>query len=123
MRSINYNWFKGVLADRRMSQRRLAAAMHLDPSTINLMLRGQRRMQMSEAAEIARLLETPLEDVLQNAGIDVPEGALPGEKKINVIGYVDRDSVVHREKIRGTKLAPAPPGPRSGRRCCRRSRR
>jgi transcriptional regulator with XRE-family HTH domain len=106
---VNYHWFKSVLSDRQLSQRQLAAMLHLDPSAVNYMLRGRRGMRLAEANELAKILEVPLEEVLQNAGINVPEGALSGEDKVAVAGWVDADFAVHREKIKGMKAVEAPP--------------
>lgn len=65
---VDTRWFVERLADCRMSQRGLARLMNLDPSAVSLMLRGKRRMTASEAAEIARFLGVPPEEVLLRAG-------------------------------------------------------
>jgi DNA-binding Xre family transcriptional regulator len=69
--SIDTKWFKNRLLDRQVSQRQLARRIGLDPAAVSLMLRGQRRMQLSEAAAIARELGCSLNDVLEHAGIEV----------------------------------------------------
>ena len=42
--------------------------MGLDPAAVSLMLRGKRKMSAAEAAEIARLLNVSVEEVLLHAG-------------------------------------------------------
>jgi transcriptional regulator with XRE-family HTH domain len=70
--SIDTRWFQDLLADRRLSQRRLAKQLGLDPAAVSLMFRGKRRMQMHEAADVARLLGVSLDEVLAHAGIRPP---------------------------------------------------
>jgi len=82
---IDTRWFQDLLTDRRLSQRRLAREIGIDPSAVSLMFRGKRRMQMAEAAQVARLLGVPLDDVIRHAGIhtetmaplDIQEIAVP----------------------------------------------
>lgn len=61
---MDTNWFRDRLADRGLSQRALARIMGLDAAAVSLMLRGRRVMKLTEAAEIARLLGVPAEDVM-----------------------------------------------------------
>lgn len=61
---VDKGWFLAALADKGLSQRRLAAYMGLDPSAVSLILSGKRRMTATEVAEIARLLDKPVQDVL-----------------------------------------------------------
>jgi transcriptional regulator with XRE-family HTH domain len=70
--SIDTRWFQNLIADRRLSQRRLAKQLGLDPAAVSLMFRGKRRMQMHEAADVARLLGVSMDEVLAHAGIRPP---------------------------------------------------
>lgn len=67
--SVDTQWFKDRLADKRMSQRGLAKTLGLDAAAISLTLRGRREMKLSEAAAIAMLIGTPVEEVLAHAGV------------------------------------------------------
>lgn len=69
---IDTRWFQNLIADRRLSQRRLAKQLGLDPAAVSLMFRGKRRMQMHEAADVDRLLGVSMDEVLQHAGIRPP---------------------------------------------------
>lgn len=73
--TINTQWFIERLADAQMSQRGLAKAIQMDAAAVSLMLRGKRRMQINEAAEIARTLHLQLSDVLLHAGLHAGEAA------------------------------------------------
>ena len=65
---VDTRWFQDRLADKRLSQRQLAARMNLDPAAVSLMLRGRRKMSAAEAAEIARYLGVEVDEVLNHAG-------------------------------------------------------
>lgn len=68
-KGVNTRWFQNGLADVKVSQRRLAKMMGVDPSAVTLMLKGRRAMSASEAALIAKVLGVPVDDVLREAGI------------------------------------------------------
>lgn len=90
MTEINERYFKAAMKDAGYSLRQLSKKMGKDHSGVSLMFRGRREMRMSEAAELARLLNLPLTDVLKNAGMP-----LTGENSVPVIGYVDGEGEVH----------------------------
>ena len=69
MARIDTHWFQSQLADRRLSQRKLAHLMGLDPGAVSLMLNGKRRLSAAEAGEIARLLNVDVTEVLTRAGV------------------------------------------------------
>lgn len=71
---IDTKWFVDRLADRKLSQRGLARHLGLDSSAISLTFRGKRQMKLTEAAEIARLIGAPLEEVLKHAGVHEATG-------------------------------------------------
>jgi len=88
---IQTKWFRDRLADRQMSQRALARAMGLDAAAMSLMLRGKREMKMAEAAEIARLLGVPAEDVMANAGVRTGSG----HTQVQIVAVIDGHGEVH----------------------------
>lgn len=75
MSDVDIGWFQGQLADRGLSQRKLAAYMGLDPGAVSLMLHGKRRMSADEVAAIARLLGVDPAEVLMHAGVMGHKGA------------------------------------------------
>jgi transcriptional regulator with XRE-family HTH domain len=89
--SVDTKWFRDRLADRQLSQRGLARLMGLDAAAVSLMFRGKREMKITEAAELARLLGVPADDVLEAAGVRI---ASQGER-IPIVGWVDGAAEFH----------------------------
>lgn len=104
--AINTDWFKGLMADRRISQRELAKRLGVDHSALSLAFRGKRHMKMTEAADLARLLGVPVADVMENAGIKADERTIP------LKGWIDGHNELHYEDsdIRVTSPSPMPEG-------------
>lgn len=103
--AINTQWFTDRLAERRMSQRQLAKLMGLDNSAVSLMFRGKRKMSLEEAAQIAVLLQSSTQEVLEAAGVPLHSG-----RQVPIIGFsmADGTVVLHPE---GTHdMVDAPPG-------------
>ncbi len=69
IQKIDTRWFQDRLADRQVSQRKLASMLNLDPAAVSLMVRGKRKMSAAEAAEVARVLNVSVDEVLARAGI------------------------------------------------------
>lgn len=82
---MNTEWFRQLLATRKLSQRGLAKLMELDPAAVSLMLRGQRRMTNDEAHQLSLILGVPITEVLRQAGIEVSDDV----RRVKVTGYVD----------------------------------
>ena len=87
--AINTDWFKGLMADRRISQRELAKRLGVDHSALSLAFRGKRQMRMAEAADLARLLGVPVAEVMENAGIQADTMTVP------LRGFVDGHGEAH----------------------------
>ena len=87
---MNTEWFKQRLADRKLSQRKLAKLMGLDPAAVSLTLRGQRRMTNEEAHFIASTVGVPVTEVLRQAGIEV----LDDVRSVPIRAAVDAKSAV-----------------------------
>ena len=105
MTTINTRWFTDRLDERRMSQRQLAKLMGLDSAAVSLMLRGKRRMSLEEAAQVAVLLQSSTQEVLEAAGVQ-----LNAARQVPIIGFsmADGTVVLHPE---GTHdMVEAPPG-------------
>lgn len=94
---IDTRWFQDLLTDRRLSQRRLAREIGIDPSAVSLMFRGKRRMQMAEAAQVSRLLGVPLDDVIRHAGIHTDTFAPSeiAELSVPLVYMVDGHAELH----------------------------
>lgn len=87
---MNTDWFRDLLAAKKLSQRKLAALMELDPAAVSLMLRGQRRMTPEEAHQLGVILGVKTTEVLRQAGIAVTDDV----RSVKVTGYIDEDAVV-----------------------------
>lgn len=91
--AVDTDWFRDRLTQRKMSQRGLARALGLDAAAVSLMLRGRREMKLTEAAEVARLLGVPAEDVIAAAGVRISSsGAL-----VPIVAWVDGQAEMHWE--------------------------
>ena len=87
---IDNDWFKLRLEIQKISQRKLAREIGMDPGALSLTLHGKRKMQIDEANRIAQVLSVPTTDVIRAAGIE----ELSGERSVPVVGYVEVDSTV-----------------------------
>ena len=69
---VDTRWFQGLLADKKISQRRLAKTIGMDPAAVSLMFHGKRKMSAAEAAAIGKVLSVDVQEVITRAGIVVP---------------------------------------------------
>jgi len=91
MAEINQSWFKQRLQAQKMSQRKLASLIGIDPASMSYMLRGQRKMSMEEATQIAKHLMLSVTEVMRQAGIDVIDDI----SKVPIKGSLNDDRVVN----------------------------
>jgi transcriptional regulator with XRE-family HTH domain len=108
MASLDRRWFTTALADRRLSQRQLAKLMGVDPASVHRLLTGKRPMRLDEATALARLLDKPVTDVLDHAGVPLqPPGDVPVAGWIDGVGEVHLDlSEPASERVPGFPGAP-----------------
>lgn len=112
MGNVNKRWFQNAFTSRGITQRRVAKHLHLDPSAISLMLRGKRALKLDEAAELARLLALPVEDVMAQAGINTR--TLESKGSLEIKGWVDEAWELHMEPPKGPRKAPPVAGGSGG---------
>lgn len=110
----NFAWFTRLLRENRISQRELARRVGVDVGGLNRRLHGQLRLQMDEASRIAQVLHVPIDEILVNAGVALPEHIKPKTKGVPIVGWVDSHFTVHFEKVSGPRFAEAPPVPIAG---------
>lgn len=73
MRTFDKRYFRLLMADKEITLRGLAARMGMGHSQLSLTMSGTRRLQLTEAAQLADLLGVTLQDVAEHAGAyDVP---------------------------------------------------
>lgn len=87
---MNTEWFRQLMAARKLSQRGLAKLLSLDPAAVSLMMRGQRRMTNQEAHQISVILGVPITEVLRQAGIEVVDDV----RVVQLVGFVDGNQLV-----------------------------
>lgn len=71
------------MAAKKLSLRAMGAKMGMTHSQLSLMLSGQRRLQLDEAAQLADLLGVPLHRVAEAAGVGKPRA---NGRRVEVIG-------------------------------------
>lgn len=87
---IDKGWFQEKIAAKKMSQRKLATTLDMDPSSLTLMLQGKRKMTNQEAQQIGKALGYPVTEILRRAGIDVRDDV----RKVPITGYVGAHGAV-----------------------------
>lgn len=105
-KQVDTLWFKNLLADRDLSQRQLAKRLQLDPAAVSLLLRGKRKILLEEIERLAQVLDVPLIDVLQHAGL--PEVGGEVMRRIPVAGALNGAGEVEFEAPRTTTYVDAP---------------
>lgn len=105
--SVDADWFKQQLELKRLSQRKLAKALGLDPSAITLTFKGQRRMQFDEAVQIARFIGQPLDQVLRAAGLPLDQDRTRRVPLAGIIGA--NNEIAARDMQRAIEAPPTIP--------------
>ena len=109
---IDKKWFVAKLQEKEITQRKMAAALGVDPASVSVLLSGNRRLQLAEAEVIAQLLNEPVVDVLRHAGVSVEAGSA---ESVPIVGWIDDENVVHfKRPATGQRTVEAPPGVPSG---------
>lgn len=94
----DFEWFKNKLAEKRISQARLAKLLEMDKSSMSLLLRGKRRMTTDRAADIARLLGVSVTEVMKRAGtrLDGLGAGKPMVASVPLAGWLDASGIFHK---------------------------
>lgn len=72
--AIDKSWFLDRISEAGLSQRRLAIMLGIAPSLMSKRLSGHIVIPMAEAADMAKILNQPFEEVARRAGITVKQG-------------------------------------------------
>jgi transcriptional regulator with XRE-family HTH domain len=108
--SINEKWFRDRIEAVGLSQRKVAKALGINPSSISHMFKGNRKMPLEEAALWAELLKVTVEEILLNAGVKISSSSKAFITQIEIDGWVDGLLSVHWTAPKGPKTAPNPLG-------------
>lgn len=118
--NFNVKWFKDQIARRNTSQRKIAIKLGLNQAVISHMFAGRRKMGLEEATKWAEILDVRLDEVIANAGIDLPPQILVNTRRgggprlrdqtIEITGWIDNELTVHLGRPKGSLTAPNPTG-------------
>lgn len=89
---VNRPFFDQQLARLDLSLRQLGRLMHLSHSQLSLTFSGKRRMQLDEAAQLARIFGVPLAVIAHHAGINVSNGQVA--RRLPIVGIMQGDGRV-----------------------------
>lgn len=88
--TFNKQWFVNRLQAIKISQRKLAKMIDLDPSAVTLTFSGRRKITPEEVHKIANIFNVSVAEVMRHAGIDVTDDV----RKVKVKGYIGEKSQV-----------------------------
>lgn len=107
---IDTAWFRGTLADKKLTQYGLAEALGLDKSAVSLMLRGKQQVKLEQVPVIAGYLGVSMPEVLTRLGMSDTTGTTG----VPIAGWVDDQGIVHMGRVAGSQrvqtLWPLPAG-------------
>lgn len=90
---MNRRYFENLMAERGISLRSLAKEMGINHSQLSLTLSGARRLQLTEAVQLADLFGVPLNVIAANAGAGTH---FTNGTYISVVGAMRGNGVVER---------------------------
>lgn len=96
-------FFKNLMEEQQVSLRQVAAKMGLGHSQLSLTFSDKRRMQLDEAAQLAKIFGMPLARVAEAAGISLSKSST-----IPLLGIMAGDGTV--ELLQKPERTPAPDG-------------
>ena len=94
--TIDSRWFKSKLTDNRKSMRGLAKHLGKDVGAVSRTINGERKMQMSEATQIAQFLGTHVSEVLRHAGLQVDTESDSNTGRIMLAATVNESGKIER---------------------------
>jgi transcriptional regulator with XRE-family HTH domain len=96
-------FFRALMAQQKLSMRTVASMMGLGHSQLSLTFSDKRRMQLDEAAQLAKIFGVPLARIAEAAGI-----AMVRDARIPMIGCMRGDGTV--ELLDKPERTPSPDG-------------
>lgn len=104
---VNKRYFSDLMKDRNMSLREVARRLDIWPAALSRSLDDKRKMQMTEAVGLARILAVPLTEVMVHAGIDQ---AVVTSRRCSIVGHVNDNGEVERLPPGVIERIPIPDG-------------
>jgi transcriptional regulator with XRE-family HTH domain len=93
MTKVDTAWFKSVLAERGISQRKFAGRLGIDPASLSYAIHGKRKVSAAEAVRIADELGVSRDDVDRALGLS----ARKHRAAVDVVGVVDHRGIIHMD--------------------------
>ena len=107
MTTVDRRYFEALMQSKDLSLRGLAKRMDMSHSQLSLMLSGDRRLQLEEAAQLSAIFGEPLYRIVEAAGVAVrPVGA----HRVHVIGSMAGDGTVTQTPSGSIERTVAPEG-------------
>jgi hypothetical protein len=103
-KKFNVTWFRERLAAVGLEQRDIAKHLRLDPSGVSLIVHNKRKLKPHEIPLLAGLLEVPIDEVMENAGI--PTHGIKASDSVAIVGHVDSNMDVVFGDVVGNREAP-----------------
>lgn len=103
---MNKAFFTEQFQARGISQREAGRRMGLASSQMVRLLDGKRKLQLSEAVELAQMLNLSLNEILLHAGVEMPSGQLA----VPVIGILGGDGHIAEPPSDTRDVAVSPGG-------------
>ncbi|MER9393852.1 MULTISPECIES: helix-turn-helix transcriptional regulator [unclassified Mesorhizobium] len=100
------DWFRRKLEEHRLSQSGLGRMLGIDKSTMSLMLAGKRKLSLTAAADMARLLGVTASDVMEHMGVRVDgikAGGAAAPQMLPFEGWIDHTARVQPESGAGKR--------------------
>lgn len=112
MADVNKRYFEALMTNKDISLRGLAKQLGMSHSQLSLTFSGDRRMQLTEASQLATFFNKPLHEIIQNAGIAINTSTV---HHVSVIGSLRGDGTVEKTARGTAERTSAPEGvPKEG---------
>ncbi|TJW77804.1 MAG: helix-turn-helix transcriptional regulator [Mesorhizobium sp.] len=100
MTKPDVDWFRRKLEEHRLSQSGLGRMLGIDKSSMSLLLGGKRKLTLTAAADMARILGVTATEVMERFGVRV-DGIRAGDEATPQLlpfeGWIDESAHVHPE--------------------------
>jgi transcriptional regulator with XRE-family HTH domain len=106
MATVKKQYFLDLMTSRKFSMRGLAKKLGMGHSQLSLMLSGDRKMQLEEAAKLSQIFGVPLHEIALAAGVNTRPVS---GKRVHVIGFAGADGNVTLNPKDVVERTDAPP--------------
>lgn len=108
---VNVPRFRSLLTQKGITQKQLAKAASIDSPSVTKLLKGQRRLKISEAIAFSEALDVGFDDICNLFSIDIrgvenQQGR--GEGRVRVEGHLNSSLALQKEGLRGSRIAHYP---------------